>query len=74
LLFSLSTKERSILSFSSASFLSVITSDRRFPRAIWQLSSSAFFCALKALLRIKPYKKIKDQHTIIRKDTKKVIC
>src|SRR5688572_2607024 len=33
--------------------------------AIWQLSSSAFFCALKALLRIKPYKKrrvTKDQH------------
>jgi hypothetical protein len=34
LLFSLSTKESSILSFSSASFLSVTTSDRRFPRAI----------------------------------------
>jgi hypothetical protein len=48
----------------------VITSDRRFLRAIWQLSSSAFFCALKALLRIKPYKEMKDQHTIIRKDTK----
>jgi hypothetical protein len=28
------------------------------PRAITQLSSSAFFCALKALLRIKPCKKI----------------
>jgi hypothetical protein len=40
-----------------------MTSDQRLPRAIMQLSSSAFFCALKALLRIKPCKKeerIKD--------------
>jgi hypothetical protein len=36
----------------------LITSDRRLPRAITQLSSSAFFCALKVLLRIKPCKKI----------------
>jgi hypothetical protein len=54
LIFSLSTKESRILSFSRASFLSVMTSDRRFPSAIWQLSPSASFCALKALLRIKP--------------------
>jgi hypothetical protein len=40
-----------------ASFLSLITSVRRLLRAIVQLSSSAFFCALKALLSIKPYKK-----------------
>jgi hypothetical protein len=33
-----------------------MTSDRRLLRAIVQLSSSAFFCALRALLRIKPYK------------------
>jgi hypothetical protein len=39
----LSTKENNILSFSRASFLSVITSDQRFLRANWQLSSSAFF-------------------------------
>jgi hypothetical protein len=52
----LSTKENNILSFSRASFLSVIISDRRFPRANWQLSSSAFFWDFKALLRIKPYK------------------
>jgi hypothetical protein len=56
LVFSLSTKESSILSFSRASFLSVITSYQRFPRANWQLTSSAFFWAFKALLRIKPYK------------------
>jgi hypothetical protein len=30
-------------------------------RAIWQLSSSAFFCALKALLRIKPCTKKGDK-------------
>jgi hypothetical protein len=57
----LSTKESRILSFSAASFLSLITSDRRLPRDIWQLSSSAFFYALKALLRIKPYKKGGDK-------------
>jgi hypothetical protein len=34
LTFSLSTKETRILSFSRASFLSVMTSDRRFPSAI----------------------------------------
>jgi hypothetical protein len=37
-----------------ASFLSVITSEHRFPRAMRQLSSSASFWAFKALLRIKP--------------------
>jgi hypothetical protein len=31
-----------------------MTSDRKLLRAIVQLSSSAFFCALRALLRIKP--------------------
>jgi hypothetical protein len=39
-----------------ASFLSLMTSDQRLLRAIVQLSSSAFFCALRALLRIKPCK------------------
>jgi hypothetical protein len=38
------------------SFLNSITSDRRLLSAMVQLSSSAFFCALKALLRIKPCK------------------
>jgi hypothetical protein len=67
----LSTKESIILSFSVASFLSLINSDRRLPRAIWQLSSSAIFCALKALLRIKPYKKEGRQRISTRiKDTK----
>jgi hypothetical protein len=45
------------LSFTKALFLSLITSNRRLLRAIVQLSSSAFFCALRALLRIKPCKK-----------------
>jgi hypothetical protein len=53
----LSTNVSRILSFSKASFLSLITSVRRLLRAIVQLSSSAFFCALKALLSIKPYTK-----------------
>jgi hypothetical protein len=55
--FTLPTNVSRILSFSVASFLSLITSVRRLLRAIVQLSSSAFFCALKALLSIKPYKK-----------------
>jgi hypothetical protein len=42
------------LSFSKALFLSLITYVQRLLRAIVQLSSSAFFCALKALLSIKP--------------------
>jgi hypothetical protein len=58
--FTLLTNEIKILSFSKASFLSSITSERRLLRAIVQLSSSAFFCALKALLRIKSYKKKKE--------------
>jgi hypothetical protein len=33
------------------------------PREIWQLSSSAFFYALKVLLRIKPCKKRKDKRS-----------
>jgi hypothetical protein len=49
------------LSFSAASFLSLITLDRRLLRAIWQLSSSAFFYALNVLLRIKPCKKKGDK-------------
>jgi hypothetical protein len=52
-----STNESRILSFSKASFLSLITSDRRLPRAITQILSLAFFCVLKAFLRIKPCKK-----------------
>jgi hypothetical protein len=56
-----STKERRIFSFSAASFLSLITSDRRLLRAIRQLSPSAFFCALEALVRIRPYKKKGDK-------------
>jgi hypothetical protein len=55
--FTLPTNVSRILSFSVASFLSLITFVRRLLRAIVQLSSSAFFCALKALLSIKPYKK-----------------
>jgi hypothetical protein len=53
---SLSTKDSKILSFARASFLKVITSSRRFPSAIWQLSSFASFWAFRALLRIRPYK------------------
>jgi hypothetical protein len=34
-----------------------MTYDRRLPRVIVQLSSFALFCALRAFLRIKPYKK-----------------
>jgi hypothetical protein len=45
------------LSFSRPSFLSSITSERRLFRAIIYPSSSIFFCALRALLRIKPYKR-----------------
>jgi hypothetical protein len=56
LYFTLSTNESRILSFSVASFLSLITSDQRLLRATVQLSSSAFFCALRALLSIKPCK------------------
>jgi hypothetical protein len=53
-------------------FLSVITSERRFPRAIRQLSSSASFWAFKALLRIKPYK-IKNEHIMIAGKAIKII-
>jgi hypothetical protein len=44
-------------SFSRPSFLSSITSERRLFRAIVHPSSSIFFCALRALLRIKPCKR-----------------
>jgi hypothetical protein len=50
------------------SFLSSITSERRLLRAIVQLSSLVLFCALKALLRIKPYKgkeRIKHDNKIL---------
>jgi hypothetical protein len=58
--FYFSTNEIKILSFSRPSFLSSITSVRRLLSAMVQLSSSVFFCALKALLRIKPCKKKKE--------------
>jgi hypothetical protein len=43
-------------------------------RAIWQLSSSAFFYALKALLRIKPYKKRGRKRISIKVKDVKMIC
>jgi hypothetical protein len=64
--FTLSTNESRILSFSKALFLSLMTSDRKLPRAIVQLSYSAFFCAIRALLRIKPYKKEERINTRIK--------
>jgi hypothetical protein len=51
------TNEINILSFSRPSFLSSITSERRLFRAIVHPSSSIFFYALRALLRIKPCKR-----------------
>jgi hypothetical protein len=48
--------ECNILSFSRPSFLSSITSERRLFKAMVYPSSSALFCALRALLRIRPYK------------------
>jgi hypothetical protein len=54
--FILFTNEIKILSFSRPSFLNSITSKWRLLRAIVQPSSLVLFCALKALLRIKPYK------------------
>jgi hypothetical protein len=42
------------LSFSRPSFLSSITSERRLFKAMVYPSSSALFCALRALLRIRP--------------------
>jgi hypothetical protein len=47
----------------------VITSERKFLRDIQQLSSSAFFWAFGALLKIKPYK-MKNEHIMIRKSYK----
>jgi hypothetical protein len=55
--FILFTNEFNILSFLRPSFLSSITSERRLFRAIVHPSSSAFFCALRALLRIRPCKR-----------------
>jgi hypothetical protein len=55
--FILFTNEFNILSFSRPSFLSSITSERRLLKAIVHPSSSALFCALRALLRIRPYKR-----------------
>jgi hypothetical protein len=55
--FTLFTNEIKILSFSKPSFLSSITSERRLFRAIVYPSSSIFFYALRALLRIKPCKR-----------------
>jgi hypothetical protein len=51
------TNEINILSFSRPSFLNSITSERRLFRAIVYPSSSMFFYALRALLRIKPCKR-----------------
>jgi hypothetical protein len=70
LAFSFLTNDSKISSFARASFLRVITSDRRFPSAIQQPSSFASFCAFKALLRINPWQAKSEQITIIRITTK----
>jgi hypothetical protein len=49
--------EFNILSFSRPSFLSSITLERRLFKAMVYPPSSAPFCALRALLRIRPYKR-----------------
>jgi hypothetical protein len=58
------------LSFLIASFLSVITSERIFLRAMRQLSSSESFYAFKALPRIKPWKTKSENVTVVRKAIK----
>jgi hypothetical protein len=60
-----------MLSFSRASFLNVMTSDRRFPRAIWQFSYLLRFEPLKLYLELIPKGKkyICENITITRKPT-----
>jgi hypothetical protein len=55
--FILFNNEFKILSFSRPSFLSSITSERRLFKAIVHPLSSALFCALRALLRMRPCKR-----------------
>jgi hypothetical protein len=55
--FILFISEFNILSFSRPSFLSSITLERRLFKAMVYPSSSALFCALRALLRIRPCKR-----------------